>query len=201
MVAFKIRRPWPHKFGRPGKTPRWHYRRGSSFITLAGQEYNFASLITVWHVEPNGEDALRGECRGTNWKWHIHHWQIQWCFLQDWRRKLLTRCEWCGGRSVKRDPVNVSHSWTDHRTRMWRGEKGLFHHDCSTVEHAQKKCLCADPLFDCGDYGKCALCGKFRGWRSVPNDADRYLASLPIGARIPAEEMPRLKGIWNEARS
>lgn len=202
VMAFSIRRPWP-KIRRPhgSNPPRWGWRRGSCFAHVAGRELYFPSLITVWHVEPHGADALRGECRGTRWQWHIHHWHIQWNFLQNWRRRLLTRCAWCGGRSTKRDAVNFSLSWDSPKQPLWRGETHLFHHDCSTVQAAHKVCLCDDPLLDRRDYGRCELCGKFRAWRQEPTDATRYLAALPVGSRIPAEDMPRLQAMWREGRS
>lgn len=202
VMAFAIRRPWPN-IRKPHGTnpPCWQWRWGSCFAHVAGRELYFPSLITVWHVEPNGEDALRGECRGTRWQWHVHHWHIQWDFLQNWRRRLLTRCEWCGGRSRKGDAVNHSHQWENRKQPWWRGERGLFHSDCSSVERAHNLCLCDDPLLDHGDYGQCAFCGKFRAWRKTPNAAERYLADLPVGARIPAEDMPRLEAMWQEGRS
>ncbi|WP_418346120.1 hypothetical protein [Rhodococcus pyridinivorans] len=195
VLAFTIRRPWPEiRKGRPHATARF------PFVRFRNHELYFPDLINVWHVEPHGEDALRGECRGTRWKWHIHHWEIQWCFLQHWRRRLLTRCAWCGGRSTKRDAVNCSLSWDSPKQPLWRGETHLFHHDCSTVQAAHKVCLCDDPLLDSGDHGKCLMCGRFRAWRQTPTDATRYLAALPAGARIPPEDMPKLEAMWEKAR-
>lgn len=202
VLAFSIRRPWP-RVRRPHRKnpPRWQWRPGSCFAHVAGREWYFPDLINVWHVEPDGQDALRGPCKGTRWQWHIHHWHIQWCFLQDWRRRLLTRCEWCGGRSRKGDAVNHSLQWDGPKQPLWRGERGLFHGDCASVHMAHRLCLCADPLLNHGDYGQCAFCGKFRAWRKTPSDADRYLAALPVGSRIPAEDVPRLQAMWQEGRS
>lgn len=209
VVAFRIRRPFPEKPRRVGATaPQWrwqiHYQDFyvSPFITVAGREFYFPDLVTVWHREPHGEDALQGECRGTRWQWHIHHWQIQWTVLQKWRRRLLTRCEWCGGRSTKRDVVNCSHQWDREKQPLWRGERGLFHGDCSTVERAHQTCLCDEPLFDMNrDYGLCLLCGKSRSWRQKPNDATRMLQTIPDCGRIPTEMKPHLERIWAEVRA
>ncbi|OZE35642.1 MULTISPECIES: hypothetical protein [unclassified Rhodococcus (in: high G+C Gram-positive bacteria)] len=207
VVAFNIRRPYPEKSSRgAGRTPRWKIQISrnhvSPFVTLAGREYYFPDLITVWHVEPHGEDALRGECRGTRWQWHVHHWEIQWCFIQRWRRRLLTRCEWCGGRSTKRDVVNCSHQWDGPKQSLWRGERGLFHMSCSTVALAHARCICEVPMFEQGrDYGTCLLCTKSRGWRQEPNDATRMLQTIPNGGRIPAEMKPHLDRIFAEIRA
>lgn len=209
VVAFSIRRPYPEKPRRVRETaPQWRWQMHrrpiyvSPFVTLAGREFYFPDLVTVWHREPHSEDALQGECRGTRWKWHVHHWKLQWTFLQSWRRRLLTRCEWCGGRSTKRDVVNFSHQWDGPKQPLWRGERGLFHRDCSTVERAHSSCVCKEPLFDMNrDYGLCLLCGNSRGWRQKPNDATRMLQTIPVGGRIPAAMKPHLEQIWAEVRA
>jgi len=61
--------------------------------------------------------------------------------------------------------------------------------------------LCDDPGLSHEDYGRCAFCGKFRAWRKAPTIPDRYLASLPIGSRIPAEKKPWLKAEWAKIRA
>jgi hypothetical protein len=184
VVAFDIRLPWPGD-GYRRRDHRWARK----------------TLVTVWHIEPHGEDALRGECRGTHWQWHVHHWQLQFPPLQDLRRRVLTRCAWCGGRSIKGDQVDLSHQWDGPKQPLWRGELGLFHHDCSSVQHAHGKCLCDDPLLSQGDYGRCAFCGKGRAWRQPPTIPDRYLASLPVGSRIPADKLDWLKAEWAKVRA
>ncbi|OYN76839.1 hypothetical protein CG716_20205 [Mycolicibacterium sphagni] len=192
----------------PGK-PRWRWRWRHrwfvpAFVTLAGREFYFPALISVWHVEPHGVDALQGECKGTRWRWHIHHWRIQWNVLQRWRRRLLTRCAWCGGRDTKSDPVNCSVNGILRprvKTRWWQSESAIAHGDCSSVEHAHRLCLCENPGLSHGDYGQCAFCGKFRAWRHVPTIPDRYLASLPEGSRIPAGKQEWLKVEWAKVRA
>lgn len=198
VVAFNIRRPYPRR-PRKGRLGRWRWR--PPFVNVAGRELYFPALITVWHVEPHGEDALRGECRGTRWQWHIHHWHIQWCFLQGWRRRLLTRCAWCGGPSRKRDPVNISHQWDSPKQPLWRGERGLFHHDCSSVHSAHQKCMCTEPVLEFNGWGRCARCGKYRGHGDGPTIPDLYLASLPVGARIPAHKRDWLSAEWAKVRA
>lgn len=200
VVAFHIYRPFPRRRTRKARHGRWRW--AFPFVNAAGVEFYFPGLVTVWHVEPNGEDALHGECRGaTHWRWHIHHWEIQWDVLQRWQRRLFTRCAWCGGRSRKGDQVDVSHQWDSPKQPLWRGERGLFHHGCSSVERAHGKCLCDDPLLSHGDYGRCAFCGKSRAWRQPPTIPDRYLASLPVGARIPDDKREWLKAEWSKVRA
>jgi hypothetical protein len=199
-VAFTIRRPWPKR------AIGWRY---------------FPALITVWHREPGGRDS--GEvCRHYRrwqdddgkwqttllraWRFHVHHWHLQVHPLQRLRRWALTRCAWCGGRQRKQDPVNVSHQWDGPRGRWWQGEPGLFHQDCSMVDRAHAKCLCVVPVFgpDGGgwprDYGHCLTCGRFRGWRSEPDAADRILAGLPSGSRLTAEVRAAVEPAWAERR-
>lgn len=205
VVAFEVRRPWPQ------------LDRHRTF----GRRFRFPPLITVWHREPGGRDCgevckhwTRWQDADGNWqtkirhrwRWHVHHWHLQIHPAQKLRRRLLTRCAWCGGRSSKRDPVNISHSWGAPRGRWWQGEPGLYHHDCTSVERAHAKCLCAQPDFgsDGGgwprDYGRCRNCGKYRGWKSPPDEADRLLAALPAGSRIPADLRPAVEAAWDERR-
>jgi hypothetical protein len=159
----------------------------------------------VWHREPNGRDSgeVCKEYRRVQdangdwqykflhaWKLHVHHWHLQVSPLQHLRRRLLTRCAWCGGRQGKQDPVNISHQWDGARGRWWQGEAGLFHHDCSSVERAHAVCLCPDPICpNCsrthGPYGRCARCGKGRsfGTSTASLERQRLLATIPIGQR------------------
>lgn len=202
VLAFHIRRPWPNQSRPFGKNKRWSWR--PPFMTLAGRGFYFPDLIAIWHMEPHGEDALQGECRGTRWRWHIHHWEIQWCFLQDFQQRYLTRCTWCGKGSTKRDPVNISHDnhiGAKPPNAWWRGRANSVHRECSTVAHAHRLCLCDNPGLSHGDYGQCAFCGKFRAWRKEPTIPDRYLASLPIGSRIPDEKRDWLKAEWAKLRA
>lgn len=216
VVAFEIRRPWPSRSSTPaGQATRW--KVSGAFWTLAGRRYFFPSLVTVWHREPGGADSgevckrhvrtrdpITGEWSVRmlgGWRWHVHHWKVQVRPLQHARRRLLTRCSWCGGRSVKGDPVNISHQWDGPRGRWWQGEPGLFHLDCSSVRTAHQKCLCADPLLRHGDYGQCAFCGLFRSYGGVPDEADRLLAALPPGSRIPASLRQQLNDAWDLRRA
>lgn len=242
VIAHEIRRPWPQRSSLPAAGdnvrwqirlhhehhdscaangcdpsrnpfPWWKSRSYASHWRLAGRDYWWPSLITIWHVEPGGRDALtvcsrryqdkRGRWHHTrSWRWHIHHWRLQFPPLQQLRRRLLTRCAWCGGHSRKGDPVNISHQWNGPRAGWWRGEPGLFHQDCSSVEHAHRKCLCADPLLEHGGgYGRCLSCGLFRAWGSEPDEADRLLAALPRGSRITADVRPAVEAAWAERRA
>ncbi|HEX4018200.1 MAG TPA: hypothetical protein VHX15_15805 [Frankiaceae bacterium] len=121
--------------------PWWRPRSYSSFWRLAGRDYYWPPIVTVWHREPRGRDGLTvcggwredrhsRKRRRTGWHWHIHHWRIQIVAFQQLRRRLLTRCEVCGGKSVKGNQVNVSHSWDRPKAPWWRGETGLAHMNC-----------------------------------------------------------------------
>lgn len=184
--------------------PWWRPSSYQMFWTVAGRGWYWPSLITIWHVEPGGADS--GEvCKhqkrvqqndGTwkyrllsGWRWHVHHWRIQVRPLQGLRRRLLTRCEWCGGRSRNGDAVNVSNGGRQ-RTRWWRGERDLMHVDCSAVQRAHRVCLCTAPVCDNADstgqpYGFCARCGRSRPFQATDAQLDRMrmLAAVPAGKR------------------
>lgn len=133
--------------------PWWKPRSYSAFWRLAGRDYYWPPLIVVWHLEPGGHDAL-SVCRrryqdkagnwhlSRGWRWHVAHWRLQFPPLQQLRRRLLTRCTACGGKSVKGHPVNVSRSWDRPHGRWWQGEDGLYHADCANLEAAA---LCTPP--------------------------------------------------------
>lgn len=202
VVAFEIRRPWPHRTKSP-YSGRWgvHW----PYIHLAGRGYRFPCLITVWHREPGGHDSgdicrhhsrvqdpLTGEWRYKfhhGWRFHIHHWRVQVAPLQELRRRLLTRCTWCGGRSRKGDSVNVSHQWDGPRGHWWQGELGLYHVDCSSISSAHSACVCEDAITDQDGYGWCAACGKYRGYGKTEEHLARMreLAAIPAGRRRGSE--------------
>jgi len=121
--------------------PWWKPSSYMSHWRLAGRDYYWPSMITIWHNEPGGHDGLtvcsrryqdkRGKWHRTkSWRWHIHHWSFQILPLQHLRRYLLTRCEICGGKSRKGHVVNFSNSWSNPKTHFWQGEVGLHHGDC-----------------------------------------------------------------------
>lgn len=133
VIAFDIRRPWPQVRKVPKGDRRGNRPFSWPFASFAGRELYWPAIITVWHVEPGGADALTVCDDRSLWQWHVHHWRIQVQPLQHLRRSLLTRCVHCGGRSVKGNQVNVSHSWHGERAPWWRGEVGLYHHACSAI--------------------------------------------------------------------
>jgi hypothetical protein len=154
-------------------------------VVLAGRAYDFPPLVTVWHREPRGRDSGT-VCRNPKaQRWHIHHWKLQVHPLQEARRWLLTRCTWCGGPHRRNDPVNVSGSWSRPRTPWWRGEVGLYHLDCHSISRAHDTCLCPRPRPEHGDYGWCALCGKFRpfGLKEEQLRRMKLLTTIPPGQR------------------
>ncbi len=186
-VAFEIPRPWPRidaygtrQAARNGI--RWQLRRYHDTV-IWGRALRWPSLITVWHRDPSGYDDIT--CRGKRWRLHVHHWRLQLHPLQQWRRRLLTRCTWCGGRSVKGDAVNHSHQWDGPRARWWEGERGLFHADCSAIKRAHSTCICEAPILDSGNYGRCARCDRFRpfGITDAHIARTRDLQAIPHGGR------------------
>lgn len=222
-VAIDIPRPWPqrsrHDDAKPGQ-PRWSVRYGwakwwdvrprtfKAFSVLAGRGWYWPNLMTVWHNEPGGRDS--GEvCKHhirwqddngdwhskakRTWRWHVHHWSIQFHPWQHFRRWALTRCEWCGGPSRKGHVVNHSHQWGRDKDQWWRGERGLFHRDCSTIQRAHKTCTCSIGPWENGaggtPYGKCEFCGRFRAWSKEPRDTtpERILQTIPEGQRDPVK--------------
>lgn len=185
-VAFEIRSPWP-------KTADWRtkqatregirWRFDSPFWVLAGHGLYFPSLITIWHRDPSGYDNTT--CRRQHWRLHVHHWKIQVRPLQHLRRRLLTRCAWCGGRSVKGDCVNHATQWDGPRGRWWQGERGLCHSDCSSIKRAHGVCTCDEPVLEHDNYGHCARCTRYRtiGMTAETIARMRELAAIPPGAR------------------
>lgn len=226
VVAFTIIRPWPSRSGLPaahsqdirwrirhhhdrhyrhcpdrcrtGPRPWWKPGSYSRFWRLAGRDLFWPPMITIWHREPGGADALSvcqrryqgrdGQLHLTRtWHLHLHHWRLQVHPAQEARRRLLTRCAWCGGRHRKGDPVNVSHSWDGPRGRWWQGEPGLYHMNCSAVEIAARACTCTEPAPEHGDYGRCWRCGKYRAFGRTDEQVrrERALAAIPAGTRPP----------------
>ena len=185
-VAFEIRRPWPRlddgetrQAARTGT--RW--KTGGAFWVVAGRGLYWPGMVTVWHHDPSGYDDTT--CRGKRWQLHVHHWRIQVLPLQQLRRRLLTRCTWCGERSVKGDQVNVSHQWDRARGHWWEGERGLFHRDCSSVKIAHATCVCEQPVLDHDNYGRCARCDRSRSFGMTAENLARAreLAAIPHGKR------------------
>lgn len=189
-VAFEIRRPWPktdtyrtEQAARTGE--RW--KSGGACWVFAGRGLYWPCMITIWHRDPSGHDDTT--CRRKQWRLHIHHWKVQVVPLQQLRRRLLTRCAWCGGRSVKGDPVNHSHQWDRPRGRWWQGEPGLFHSDCSAIKSAHATCTCEDPILEHDDYGRCARCNRSRSFGVSADSVERArtLAAIPHGRRRAAD--------------
>lgn len=208
IVAFEIRRPWPQRSGFRPSGKRWKVG-ASPCWTLAGAEYYWPSFITVWHIDPSGYEAFHDCPRSSKWQWHVHHWKIQVQPLQQFRRWALTRCEWCGGRSRKGDLVNHSKQWHREKTPWWKGERGLFHEDCSGISSAHNQCAChlhaggpwESNLSGC-PYGLCATCGKFRGWekeQTPRDDTNRLMQTIPIGGRD-SDVMAVVRRMWKEHR-
>lgn len=139
-IAFELRRPWPrieaHRTRRAAEQGiRW--RLSDPYPVLAGRGLYWPALVTVWHRDPSGYDATTCPYGG-HWRLHVHHWRLQVPPLQHLRRRLLTRCAVCGGRSVKGRAVNVSTQWDGPTGHWWQGEPGLTHSDCYTKRSARQ---------------------------------------------------------------
>ena len=169
-------------------------------------------LVNVWHHEPGGRDSgevckhyIRhqepdGTWKGepvSAWKWHVHHYRIQAAPLQAIRRSLLTRCAWCGGRSTKGNPANISHQWHALRRRWWKGELGLYHHDCSPVATARNGCSCEHPITT-DRWGECARCGqRLYGRSDLQREANRILIEMVPEHTAPTPEvMSLVRNLW-----
>ena len=214
VVAINIPRPWPKRRRSLDSEGRFRFRypwakwwdirpsRFMKFTVIFGRGFYWPNVITIWHNEPGGRDSgevckhhIRwqdsdGKWQSKSkraWRWHVHHWSIQFHPWQHFRRWALTRCEWCGGPSRKGDVVNHSHQWDGERGPWWKGEAGLYHRDCSSVATAHRTCICGVGPWSSRDYGKCEACGCFRAWRKEPNpmrdDITRALRTIPEGAR------------------
>ena len=209
VVAFEVPRPWPRlvRWGTEGArwsiarrrppSPWWHPGGWSLRLVVAGRRLYWPPMIVIWHVEPDGRDAGQvcsqyrrvqdGVRFDHRWRWHVHHWRIQVPPAQQLRRRLLTRCAWCGGRSTKRDAVNVSGGGPRPRAAWWQGERGLHHVDCYSVSRAHATCLCPTgwAVLEHHTYGLCARCGKHRpfGMTESALVRARVLASIPHGGR------------------
>lgn len=218
-VAFEIPAPWwrrTHVRHRTGS--RWGisalrsthpdhlgervypwYRWKGYEIRAAGETIRAARLVTVWHVEPDGRDSGEVCPHGGSWRWHVHHWRLQVPALQALRRWALTRCEWCGGRSTKGHRANVSHQWDREPGPWWRGERGLFHTDCSSVEVAHRSCTCDEPITENNTggkgWGRCARCSLFLGYGREPHitDVHRLLKTCPAGQQPSAALMAQVR--------
>lgn len=216
FVAFSVRRPWPQKAGGPTpKGPRWEWRPGSPFATVAGRRLYFPGLVTVWHNEPGGRDS--GEVCGYPHGWalrkHLSHLSLQVHPLQAFRRWAFTRCSWCGGPSRKGDYINLrapgglAEKGRKHLP-WWAGEQGLLHRDCSTVADGWRHCVCPEPDLrqDARGYGWswCSLCGKSR-WNEDPEDKTAIYLLIRRrsnrGERPDPELIAEVRAMWDQRRA
>jgi hypothetical protein len=175
----------------------------SSFWVIAGRRVYWPSMLVVWHHDPGNYDAFDVCKRKSHWRWHVHHWHIQIPGLQHLRRSLLTRCQWCKGKSRKGDYVNVSHQWDGPRGHWWEGEPGLYHGECSSVERAHRTCLCEQPILEHNDYGTCIRCLKFRAWRTTEEQlapARLIVSRTKEGERMDAATSAEVNALWKALR-
>lgn len=74
-------------------------------------------------------------------RWHFWHWKIQCHPWQVLRRWLLTRCCRCGKRFPWGYAPCSSH-WDSPPLRWFRGEEGLYHHDCRDPNDNGMRMVC-----------------------------------------------------------
>jgi hypothetical protein len=63
-------------------------------------------------------------------RWHIWHWRLQVHPLQAFCRWMWSRCVGCGGR-FRWGYSPISDSWGGGGPRLFKGEPGVRHHECS----------------------------------------------------------------------
>jgi hypothetical protein len=129
VVAFEIRRPWPHRVRYRNISASDRPRLDLPYVAALGRWWFFPEMITVWHVEPGGHDSGTVCPWSGRWRWHVWHWRLQVIPLQEFRRWALTRCAGCGGRSTRGRRVNVRLGGGP-RAPWWRGERNLYHLEC-----------------------------------------------------------------------
>lgn len=65
-------------------------------------------------------------------KWHIHHWELQIHFLQQFKRWAFSRCAGCGER-FRWGYSPVSTQWHGTGPRWFRREAHVYHSGCDPV--------------------------------------------------------------------
>jgi hypothetical protein len=152
-------------------------------MTVAGRGLYWPTVITIWHREPHDHDAFEVCDRHGWWRWHVHHWRIQISPLQELHRRVFARCSWCGGRSTRRWPVNVSHQWDAPRRRLFRIDRSNFHAECSSVESARRQCTCTGQRIPPLDRWRCVRCQLHRtpDRNAAQTAAYLVLKSIPRG--------------------
>lgn len=203
VLVLSVRRPWPRLDPWAAKLARWSWR--PPFASVAGVGFYFPGMVDVWHVEPGGRDSgeVCGYPHGLDVLRHWRHLEVKVRPVLALRRRLRTRCEWCGqGPSRRKGPVNVSHSWErGDGERWWEAERGLYHSGCSTVATAHRTCVCDEPLVpDLRGGGRCAACGHYRVGTVVRGEAGRLaarlLAAVPEGALPSPDVRDKVALLW-----
>ena len=75
-------------------------------------------------------------------KWHFWHWQVQIHGVQAFKRWAFSRCSKCGGRFAWGYAPGTN-SWNGTGPRWFRGERDVFHSDCS--HPTSENCAIAKP--------------------------------------------------------
>lgn len=66
-------------------------------------------------------------------RWHFWHWRFQIHPLQTFKRWAFSRCCGCKKRFAW-GYSPIAHSWSGSGPRWFRGEKSVFHFECSNLE-------------------------------------------------------------------
>lgn len=67
-------------------------------------------------------------------RWHFRHWRFQVHPIQDLQRWLFSRCAKCGKRFAW-GYAPIASGWNLPGPRWFRGERGVYHHECQSVGH------------------------------------------------------------------
>lgn len=226
--------PWiPRAFFARRESRPWWRPTGwyvTSSVWWRGKSYFLPSLITVWHHDPQtdgtdrscsnrwktkmneayaGRDYFLAMVYDFMWRhndiFHVRHWRIQWDFAQAIRRRLFTRCAYCG---KKGGVINLHmHGWSVERGRknlhFWESEENLFHWgECE----AKATIIMKKRHFDAGPLKKwekehekkegLPYWGLYSWWRQAVLDEPRELAMARASEHVQRSmaSCPKCKG-------
>jgi hypothetical protein len=222
------------------------YRPSAYYVWVGSKQLKMRTFATVWHEEPGGADSgevcshwKRDKKTGNkiaevlperyedgqrklsyyidnSWRWHVHHWRLQFPWLQHIRTYLFQKCAWCGGPSRKKDWVNCTYQWDGAGPKhFWESSPDLYHGDCMTPEHAWRSCSCEFPMLPVrgttpdgdtirADYGRCETCGRSFGWGTTPEQQAVYAyirETTPRNTRMTPEVREQVHLRWEIIRN
>lgn len=192
VLAFSILSPFP-KITKRTKSRVTSIKFGSHFWYIGDYELYFESLVDVWHMEPDGKDALTicekrwkdkdGKWHYSKaWRWHFWHYKVSPSILYKWRRRLFTRCAECGGPSRKGHVVNHSDNgwYGGPKMPLWCGEINIYHSECMAKMSKRRH----DGIHD-HEKANCYNCSGAASFRLNRNKANTIPESSP---KMPQEQ-------------